>query len=154
MIWAGLSIGGVWIAAPAKFAAPSLSLTTALEVGRAQFFWLSVGQLLICAVLILCLAWAMRFAWRVCGFAILSFAAQLAILALLDRITLNVMNGGGSDGVLHTLFLALEAVKLACLFVAGFAPARGSDLLQDFWARRGASVTSSGRAPAATQHDP
>lgn len=125
LIWAGLSIGGVWIAAPAKFTAPSLSLATALEVGRAQFFWLSIGQLLISATLLLCLGWARRFAWRACGLAILAFLAQLSILAFLDRITLSVMNGGGSDGVLHATFLVLEAVKLACLLVAGFASAKG-----------------------------
>ena len=124
LIWAGLSIGGVWIAAPAKFTTPSLSLATALEVGRAQFLWLSIGQLLIGATLLLCLGWTRRFAWRACGMAILSFLAQLFVLVFLDRITLNTIHGAGSDGGVHAIYLVLEAVKLTCLLVAGFAPAR------------------------------
>ena len=45
LVWAGVAIGGSLIATPAKFQAPSLSMTTALEVGRAQFFW--VGSELV-----------------------------------------------------------------------------------------------------------
>lgn len=123
LIWAGLSIGGVWIAAPAKFTAPSLSLATALEVGRAQFFWMNIAQLMICALLLACLGWARGFSWRVCGVAIMSFTAQLIVLAFLDRLTSDVMVGGTSNGVLHALFLALEAVKLACLLAVGFMSA-------------------------------
>lgn len=123
LIWAGLSIGGVWIAAPAKFMASSLSLATAFEVGRAQFFWMNVAQLMICALLLACLGWAKGFAWRVCGVAIMSFTAQLIVLAFLDRLTLDVMAGGASNGVLHALFLALEVVKLACLLAVGFMSA-------------------------------
>lgn len=122
LVWAGLSIGGVWIAAPAKFAAPSLSLATALEVGRAQFFWLNIGQLLICALLLVSLVWAKRFAWRACMCAMLSFAAQIAVLASLDMATLDVIGGGAGNGALHTTFLVLEALKLVCLMVAGFLP--------------------------------
>ena len=52
LVWAGVTIGGSLIAAPAKFGAPSLDLPTALEVGRAQFFWVGIAEGALCAALV------------------------------------------------------------------------------------------------------
>ena len=43
-IWSGLVLAGSFIVAPAKFQAPSLTDSIALEVGRAQFYWLGVAE--------------------------------------------------------------------------------------------------------------
>ncbi|KJS39416.1 MAG: hypothetical protein VR74_02205 [Hyphomonas sp. BRH_c22] len=58
LVWAGVSLGGSLVAAPAKFRAPSLEVMTALEVGRAQFLWVGITEAIICAgIIALLLLW-------------------------------------------------------------------------------------------------
>ena len=59
LVWAGVVIGGSLIAAPAKFRVPSLTSTTALEVGRAQFSWIGVSEAAMCNAIVL----SIRLAW-------------------------------------------------------------------------------------------
>lgn len=44
LLWAGVLIGVSFLAAPAKFAAPSLSLPVAMDVGRQEFGTLNLVE--------------------------------------------------------------------------------------------------------------
>ncbi|MGH6887340.1 MAG: hypothetical protein ACREGK_14845 [Geminicoccales bacterium] len=59
LLWAGVLIGVSFLAAPAKFAAPSLSLAVAMEVGRQEFFALNLVETGF-AVVTLALAFLVR----------------------------------------------------------------------------------------------
>lgn len=85
LVWAGVTIGGSLIAAPAKFAAPSLDLRMALEVGHEQFFWIWIAERLLCAVLIGALVFRPPAARWWLAAPILVFALQqLFVVPLLD----------------------------------------------------------------------
>ncbi len=76
LLWAGIVIGGSLIVAPAKFQAPSLTLTTALEVGQAQIHWLSVVEVVLCVGIILIIFVSSRFTLVLFAIPITAFALQ------------------------------------------------------------------------------
>ena len=126
LLWAGVTIGGSLIAAPAKFGAPSLDLPTALEVGREQFFWVGVAEGAACAALIGALvfraAGAVWWLWVPVGL----FAVQrLVLMPLLDARTVRAIAGESlPDSYLHLVFVVLEFVKVAALVAGGIAALR------------------------------
>ena len=78
-IWAGLLAGVSFVATPAKFLAPSLPMTQALDVGRWTFHVLSsaeAGFVAVAAVLIL-------MAWRSDAAGIGIIAGLIGIVAVL-----------------------------------------------------------------------
>ena len=58
--WAGISVSGNLIAATAKFQVDALDLSIALQVGRAQFLWISYAEWFCIAMIVLGLIWNMR----------------------------------------------------------------------------------------------
>ena len=122
-LWAGVSLGGSLVAAPAKFRAPSLDRPTALEVGRAQFFWVGVTEAVLCAVLIGALVLDATGPWRWLVVPVVLFAIQrLVIMPPLDARTRRLIREervGASR--LHLVFVVLEVVKFASLVVGGVA---------------------------------
>ncbi|MEM6290674.1 MAG: hypothetical protein AAGA54_05390 [Myxococcota bacterium] len=121
-VWAGMIIGGSLIAAPAKFQAASLTRTVALDVGRAQFGALAVGEALICVVLVATVALAARHRWRMVSVAVAAFAVQqLLIMPALDARTVRAISGAELEpSSLHGVYVAVELAKVACLLVAAF----------------------------------
>ena len=123
LLWAGVSLGGSLVAAPAKFRAPSLDRPTALEVGRAQFFWVGVTEAVLCSVLIGALVLDATGPWRWLVVPVVLFAIQrLVIMPPLDARTRRLIREervGASR--LHLVFVVLEAVKFASLVVGGVA---------------------------------
>ena len=123
LLWAGVSLGGSLVAAPAKFRAPSLDRPTALEVGRAQFFWVGVTEATLCVVLIGALVSDASGAWKWLVGSILLFAIQrLVVMPPLDARTRRLIREervGASR--LHLVFVVLEALKFATLVVGGVA---------------------------------
>ena len=125
LIWAGLAIGGSMIATPAKFLAPSLTLPVALDVGRVQLFWIGIGEALLCACLLVALAWNVGARSRWLFFAVLLFTAQrLALMPALDEHTLRVIAGEPAGSSLHAVYVFLEVIKVVVLLVAGLASDR------------------------------
>ncbi len=126
LVWAGVTIGGSLIAAPAKFGAPSLDLTTALEVGREQFFWVGVAEGAACAALIGALlfraAGAVWWMWA----PVAVFAVQrIVLMPLLDARTVRTIAGETMpESNLHMVFVVLEFVKVAALVAAGIVALR------------------------------
>lgn len=116
-LWAGLVIGGSLIAAPAKFNAPTLTLPTALEVGREQFFWIGIGEGLLCTVLIGVLIVTRSRTWALWAPPIAVLMAQrLMIMPILDLRTVSIIAGQAvPPSNLHVLFIVLEVVKVVML---------------------------------------
>ena len=87
LLWAGVLIGVSFLAAPAKFAAPSLSLPVAMDVGRQEFGTLNLVEAGF-AVVTLALAVLVRpsrLVWLGLGLAVAIVALQgLWLLPLLD----------------------------------------------------------------------
>lgn len=120
LIWAGTSLGGSLIAAPAKFQAPSLEMATALEVGRAQFLWVGITEAILCAGIIASLLlWPASY-WKWMTAPIALFALQrLTVMPALDARTLEVMNGApAGETHLHLVYIALEVAKFLILTAA------------------------------------
>lgn len=123
LVWAGVSLGGSLVAAPAKFRAPSLTRPVALDVGRAQFFWVGVTEAVLCAGLAGALVLGTADAWKWLVVPIALFAIQrLVIMPPLDARTRRLIREeqvGRSR--LHLVYVVLEVVKFASLVVGGIA---------------------------------
>lgn len=121
LIWAGVALGGSLIATPAKFQAPSLAMPTALEVGRAQFQWVGVGEAALAAALIAIMFTIGRIDWRLAAAPLILFAIQrLAVMPALDARTLQVIAGQDvGPSSLHIVYIVLEVAKFVALLVAG-----------------------------------
>lgn len=120
LVWAGVSLGGSLVAAPAKFKAPSLEMTTALEVGRAQFLWVGITEAILCAGIIASLLlWPATY-WKWLTAPIALFALQrLAVMPALDARTLQVISGApAGETHLHIVYIILEVLKFLMLIAA------------------------------------
>ena len=62
LIWAGLSVGVAFLATPAKFLAPSLSLPVALEIGQQTFRVYSGAEFALLVLLMVLGVWS-----KACG---------------------------------------------------------------------------------------
>jgi hypothetical protein len=116
-IWAGLVIGGSLIAAPAKFNAPSLTLSVALDVGRAQFAWLAIGEAVLCLGLLVALRGQPRHIWLWVAAPMGLFALQqLALMPALDARTVRIMAGEILPAsALHLVYVGVECAKVLLL---------------------------------------
>ena len=131
-IWLGLLIGVSFIATPVKFAAPTLELGPALDVGRVTFGLFSRIEWGVAAVLVLAVAFAK--AAQVRGLMAGALAIMLAVQALwllpvLDARVAAVIAGEPlPPSWHHTAYAGLEVAKAALLLalaVAGLRRARG-----------------------------
>lgn len=114
-VWAGVVLGGSLIAAPAKFQAPSLTREVALEVGRAQFAWLGIAELLLCAALLVAAFGTSWFRWAL-GATVVFGLQRLALMPILDARTVRIIAGEPVEpSMLHAVYVAFEVVKLAFL---------------------------------------
>jgi hypothetical protein len=130
LLWSGLSIGVAFVATPAKFLAPSLSLPVALDVGRETFqIYNAVEMALGVCVLVLAASSAARRRWLAWLAAplLIVLVERLVLLPGLDARTIMVQRGAAPAGSwLHELYIWAEVVKLAVLLAAGlsFDPTR------------------------------
>lgn len=128
LIWAGLSIGVAFLATPAKFLAPSLSLSVALDVGRQTFRTYNGVELAICGVLVLLgLGSRARLRWylllAVPGLIVV--AQTFLLLPPLDLRVAAIQAGGPPPlrSALHAAYIATEAVKVLWLLGLGLGDA-------------------------------
>jgi hypothetical protein len=125
LLWAGLSIGVAFLATPAKFLAPSLTLPVALDVGRHTFG--VYHQVEFALLLTLMLLAARSSLWRrqylslaVPGLIVVIQAAWL-IPALDARVTAILAGQTPPASSLHALYIGTEAAKALCLLVLSFS---------------------------------
>ena len=116
-VWAGLSLGGALIAAPAKFRAPSLTRPVALEVGRAQFQWVTTVELTLCLAVVAGNIFSFAVSWLWLLIAVSMFAAQRFVLLpnLHSRTDLIIAGQLQRPSRLHSIYAAIEVAKFALL---------------------------------------
>jgi hypothetical protein len=153
LLWAGLAVGVAFLATPAKFLAPSLSLPVALDVGHHTFqVYNSVEVALIVSLLIAGGGSTSRRRWYLCLLApgLVVVAQAFWLIPALD-VRVAAIQAGRSHlppSVLHRLYITAEALKLLWLLAVGWgqmlsaSPERGSgrgpraertDLIQAKW---------------------
>ena len=124
MLWAGVVIGVSFLAAPAKFGAPGLSLPVAMEVGRREFGTLNLAELSLAVVSLALAAYARpeRAVWLGLGLAVLIVLLQwLWLLPVLDaRAQLIINRETPEPAPWHALYVGAEVVKLLALLVIGW----------------------------------
>ena len=124
LLWAGVLIGISFLAAPAKFNAPSLTLPVAMEVGRQEFGILNRVEIGF-AVLTLALAAYLRpgrLIWLALAIAALVVAVQaLWLLPVLDARALSIIQGETPQPApWHMVYIVIEVGKLLALLIAGW----------------------------------
>jgi hypothetical protein len=132
-LWAGLLLGVAFVATPAKFLAPSLPMTQALDVGRWTFFVLAIIEwaLVVLVAVLLAMAWrsgASRLgvvAVLLAGAAALLAADSFLLRPLLDARVLRIIAGESvPPSRTHELYIALDALRLVLVLAAGVAGLR------------------------------
>jgi hypothetical protein len=125
LIWAGIILGVSLLATPAKFLAPDLSLTEALQVGRVTFRVLAVTEavlLTLAFVLVLLKPLVLRrsFLWPIVIAGVLLFQYAVLLPSLTFQ-TNQVMAGEapGRSSFLHSSYVAVEFLKLGLLLFLG-----------------------------------
>lgn len=128
VLWAGILIGVSFLASPAKFAAPSLTLPVALDVGRQVFGTLNVVEvgLAVLTVALALLARPSRTVWAPLVLVWLIVALQTVwLLPVLDARTAQVIAGETPEPApWHGLYVALETAELLALLAGAVLGAR------------------------------
>ena len=125
LLWAGILFGVSFLATPAKFGAPSLSLAVAVDVGRSTFAVLNRVEL-GCAVLAvgLLIGGASRevWVWLASGLAVLGLLLEtLWLLPILDERAQVVIDAGTPPtSSLHDVYIAVDVVKFVALILTAF----------------------------------
>lgn len=118
LLWAGLLAGVSFIATPVKFLAPSLTLPVALDVGRQTFGVFSIVEI-AGAFAILAAAIIVRRRRLLVLALILGALVGLQFLWLLPvldaRVEVILQGGTPERSMLHSLYIGVEATKLALL---------------------------------------
>jgi hypothetical protein len=124
MLWAGMLIGVSFLAAPAKFGAPSLSLPVAMEVGRREFGALNLAEIASAVVTLALAAYVRpeRTIWLGLALAaIIVVLKWLWLLPVLDaRAELIIRGDTPEPAPWHALYIGAEVVKLLVLLVVGW----------------------------------
>ncbi|WP_244500859.1 hypothetical protein [Methyloceanibacter marginalis] len=120
-VWIGMLVGLSFIATPAKFLAPSLTLPVALDVGRHTFSvfnrveW-AFSVVLLLFVLVRPCGWISAFGAIVA--ALVVAIETLWLLPLLDaRVGLIIAGEHPAPSQHHTLYIGLEAAKVVAILV-------------------------------------
>jgi hypothetical protein len=124
MLWAGVLIGVSFLAAPAKFGAPGLSLPVAMEVGRREFGVLNLAEIALAVVTLALAAYVRpeRTIWLGLGLAAILVVLQwLWLLPALDaRAELIIRGETPEPAPWHALYIGAEIMKLLALLVTGW----------------------------------
>ncbi|SDR63565.1 hypothetical protein SAMN05519103_08762 [Rhizobiales bacterium GAS113] len=123
LLWAGLVVGVSFLATPAKFLAPSLSLQVALDVGRQAFFVLNRLELALAAVVAVLGMRSSAPKWRRLALflpGLMVLAQTGLLLPLLDLRVEQFLSGAVlPHSPLHLIYVACELAKVAWLFTLG-----------------------------------
>lgn len=120
-------VGVSFLATPVKFAAPSLGLPTALEVGRVTFALFAKVEWVLCALLIgaAVMVPSRRVGLRLVALACLPVLLAIQVFWLLPALDIRVGQIIAGDAIPttshHLLYIALEATKALLLVAVSFA---------------------------------
>lgn len=129
LVWAGVALGVAFVATPAKFLVPSLSLPVALDVGRHTFAVYDRLQLAVLAALLVLGVWSQdRRRWYALLLvpAAVVLAEALWLLPSLDLRVAAIITGRPADhrSNLHALYIVAECLKILALLAAGLREPR------------------------------
>ncbi len=120
-VWFGILVGVSFIATPAKFLAPSLSLPVALDVGRHTFAVFNRTEWILSATLCGLVLFGARSRLSVIGVVILValvLAETVWLLPLLDsRVGLIIAGQQPAPSNLHMIYIVCEVAKLLSLLL-------------------------------------
>lgn len=124
-LWAGILLGTSFLATPAKFLAPSLSLAGALEVGKVTFMvlsWVEYGLLIALSIsLILYLRSLTLRPTQIGAFVallIMFIFQQIWLLPELDtRASLIIQGEQVTPSNLHLIYVVTEFLKIIALII-------------------------------------
>jgi hypothetical protein len=122
LLWAGMLLGVSFLATPAKFNAPSLTLPVALDVGHHTSAVFAPVEIAMAAIATGLAALTRRKAALVSIIVVDAMVAlqTLWLLPALDaRVAIIVAGGAVPDSPLHLLYIGLEAAKLLTLMTIG-----------------------------------
>lgn len=121
VFWIGLLVGVSFLATPAKFLAPSLSLPVALDVGRQTFAIFNKAEWLLAVALLAAVLFRPRSSIVIAGCGLLALFVILEtawLLPVLDQRVGSIIAGQQpSASSLHEVYIGMEVVKLLVLAV-------------------------------------
>jgi hypothetical protein len=124
LLWAGVTIGVSFLAAPAKFMAPNLSLSVAMEIGQEEFHALNLVEtgFALAALGLAAFARRGRLIWLGIGVAAVLVAGQgLWLLPVLDARAEMIIQGETPPAApWHALYVVAEVLKLLALLITGW----------------------------------
>jgi hypothetical protein len=128
MLWIGLLLGVSFLATPAKFLAPSLSLAVALDVGRQTFGVFNKVEWALAILLLALVLAGPKARLSIAGavvLAVMVVVETLWLLPVLDqRVGLIIAGQQPPESNLHVVYIVLQIVKLAVLCGLAAAAAR------------------------------
>jgi hypothetical protein len=128
MLWIGLLLGVSFLATPAKFLAPSLSLAVALDVGRQTFGVFNKVEWALAILLLALVLAGPKARLSIAGavvLAVMVVVETLWLLPVLDqRVGLIIAGQQPPESSLHVVYIVLQIVKLAVLCGLAAAAAR------------------------------
>ena len=118
-LWAGISVSGNLIAASAKFQVDTLDLSFALQVGRAQFLWISYAEWFWITMIVLGLIWNMRMMpILLMGAVGIFMIQQIGLTPILQAHSYQIIAGlSPNRSNFHVLYAILEVMKFICLLI-------------------------------------
>lgn len=129
LIWAGLILGVSFIATPVKFQAPHLTMSVALEVGKATFHMFNTIEWCVIISVIFLTAISSKAAqnWPLAILLLGIIMLQTFwLLPVLDIRANEVIAGGTPNpGHYHWFYIALEIFKLTLTIFAAWSALNG-----------------------------
>ena len=127
LLWAGTLLGVSFLATPAKFLAPSLTLPVALDIGRHTFAVFGPIEALLCLVLLACAIVTRAGMWI--ALAVLVFALTILqvawLLPVLDsRVDLILQGTMPAPADYHRIYIGADLAKLVLLLWLGIGALR------------------------------
>jgi hypothetical protein len=126
LIWCGLIFGVSFLATPAKFLAPELELSLALQIGRVTFQIMSFVEFSLLTTSFIIIFLNNGRSWKTYSSSLILTALlaiqYLGVLPLLGNHTEKIFEQGGqhvTPSFLHSLFIFIEALKLGLLLALG-----------------------------------
>jgi hypothetical protein len=124
VLWAGLILGVSFIATPVKFMAPHLTMSVALEIGRATFHVFNKIEWGICLAVILLTAniYGNSIKWFIVGGLVsLLLLETFWLLPALDIRAIQIISGeAGNPGILHLFYIIADILKIAIALIGGY----------------------------------